>query len=92
MIRSFACADTEALFHSHAVARFCNIERVARRKLLLIHAATELASLRVPPGNRLEELKSDRKGQCSIRVNGQWRICFVWMPDGAYEVEIIDYH
>jgi proteic killer suppression protein len=77
MIRSFACADTEALFHSRGVSRFRNIERVARRKLLQIHATTELASLRIPPGNQLEALKSDQ-GQHSIRVNDQWRICFVW--------------
>lgn len=92
MIRSFACADTEALFHSRAVSRFRNIERVARRKLLQIHAATELGSLRVPPGNELEALKADRKGQHSIRVNDQWRICFVWKTDGAHRVEIVDYH
>ena len=92
MIRSFACADTGALFHSHAVSRFRNIERVARRKLLQIHAATELASLRIPPGNQLEALKADRKGQHSIRVNDQWRICFVWKSDGAHNVEIVDYH
>ena len=90
MIRSFACADTEALFHSRAVSRFRNIERVARRKLLQIHAATELGSLRVPPGNQLEALKADRKGQHSIRVNDQWRICFVWKTDGAGRVEIVD--
>ncbi len=92
MILSFACADTEALFHSRAVARFRNIERVARRKLLQLHAATELASLRIPPGNPLEALKGDRKGQHSIRVNDQRRICFVWRDDGAHEVEIVDYH
>ena len=92
MIRSFACADTEALLHSRAVSRFRNIERVARRKLLQIHAATELASLRIPPGNQLEVLKADRKGQHSIRVNHQWRICFVWKSDGAHNVEIVDYH
>ena len=92
MIRSFACADTEALFHSHAVSRFRNIERVARRKLLQIHAATELASLRIPPGNQLEALRADRQGQHSIRVNDQWRVCFVWKADGAHGVEIVDYH
>jgi len=92
MIRSFACVDTEALFHSYAVSRFRSIERVARRKLLQIHAATELASLRIPPGNQLEALKADRKGQHSIRVNDQWRICFVWKSDGAHSVEIVDYH
>ena len=92
MIRSFACADAEALFHSRLVSRFRSIERVARRKLLQIHAATELASLRVPPGNRLEALKADRKGQHSIRINDQWRICFVWTPAGPEQVEIVDYH
>jgi proteic killer suppression protein len=92
MIRSFSCADTETLFQSRAVSRFRNIERVARRKLLQLHAATELASLRVPPGNRLEALKADRKGQHSIRINDQWRICFVWKSDGAHNVEIVDYH
>ena len=92
MIRSFAGADTEALFHSRAVSRFRSIERVARRKLLQIHAATELASLRIPPGNRLEALKSDRKGQHSIRINDQWRVCLVWKSDGAHGVEIVDYH
>ena len=92
MIRSFACADTEALFHSRAVSRFRNIERVARRKLLQIHAATELVSLRVPPGNQLEALKADRKGQHSIRVNDQWRICFVRTPEGPTAVQVVDYH
>ena len=92
MIHSFTCLDTEALFHSQTVPRFRNIERVARRKLLQLHAATELASLRVPPGNQLEALKGDRKGQHSIRVNVQWRVCFVWREDGAHQVEIVDYH
>jgi len=92
MIRSFGCADTEALFHSRTVYRLRNIERVARRKLLQIHAATELASLRIPPGNRLEALRADRKGQYSIRIKDQWRICFVWKADGAHQVEIVDYH
>ena len=92
MIRSFTCADTEALFHSQTVSRFRNIERVARRKLLQSHAATELNSLRIPPGNLLEALKGNRKGQHSIRINDQWRVCFVWHDDGAYRVEIVDYH
>ena len=92
MIRSFRCDDTEDLFHSRAVARFRNIERVARRKLLQLHAATELATLRVPPGNRLEALRGDRQGQHSIRINDQWRVCFRWASDGAYDVEIVDYH
>ena len=92
MIRSFACADTEALFHSRAVSRFRNIERVARRKLLQVHAATELASRRVPPGNQLEALKADRKGQHSIRINDQWRVCFLWKDGHAHQVEVVDYH
>lgn len=92
MIHSFKCTDTGALFRSQAVRRFANIERVARRKLLQLHAATELASLRIPPGNQLEALKGDRKGQHSIRVNDQWRVCFVWRDEGAHDVEIVDYH
>ena len=92
MIHSSTCFDTERLLHSLAVPRFRNIERIARRKLLQLHAATELASLRIPPGNRLGTLKGDRKGQYSIRVNDQWRICFAWREDGAYGVEIVNYH
>ena len=92
MIQSFACRDTEALFHSQESRRFKAIERVARRKLLQLHAAPSLASLRIPPGNQLEALRGDRKGQHSIRVNDQWRVCFVWQGDGAQDVEIVDYH
>ena len=91
MIHSFLCSDTEALFASKAVSRFRNVERVARRKLLQLHAATVLASLKIPPGNQLEALKGDRRGQHSIRINDQWRICFVWQENGAYQVEIVDY-
>ena len=92
MIHSFACTDTEALFQSRAVSKFKNIERVARHKLLQIQAASVLNSLRIPPGNKLEALKGDRAGQHSVRVNEKWRICFVWQTDGAYQVEIVDYH
>ncbi|WP_343633251.1 type II toxin-antitoxin system RelE/ParE family toxin [Roseateles sp.] len=92
MICSFACADTEALFLSQAVPRFKRIERVARRKLLVLSAVTVLGALKVPPGNRLEALAGDRKGQHSIRINDQWRICFVWRSDGPHHVEIVDYH
>ncbi|MBU4609382.1 type II toxin-antitoxin system RelE/ParE family toxin [Achromobacter sp. GG226] len=92
MIRSFICADTEALFLSRPVPRFKNIERVARRKLLQLHAASVLASLRIPPGNQLESLRGNRQGQHSIRINDQWRICFVWQDEAAYRVEIVDYH
>ena len=92
MIHSFACADTAAHFHRQVVPRFRNIERVARRKLLQLQAATELVSLRIPPGNCLEALKGDRKDQYSICFNNQWRVCFLWREDGAYQVEIVDYH
>jgi proteic killer suppression protein len=92
MIRSFACSDTEALFLSRQVVRFRNIERAARRKLLQLHAATVLSTLRIPPGNQLEVLRGDRKGQHSIRINDQWRICFRWDAEGAHDVEIVDYH
>jgi proteic killer suppression protein len=92
MFHSFACKSTEALFHSIPTARVKNIERLARRKLLQLHAATDLSDLRIPPGNMLELLHKNRKGQHSIRINRQWRICFVWKKDGAYNVEIVDYH
>jgi len=92
MIQSFECSDTESLFLSHAVPRFKNIERVARRKLLMLHAAMQLNALKIPPGNQLEMLKGNRRGQHSIRINDQWRICFVWKDDGAHFVEIVDYH
>lgn len=92
MIHSFLCPDTEALFRSQAVPRFRNIERVARRKLLQLHAAVVLVNLRIPPGNQLEALKGERKSQHSIRINDQWRVCFVWREDGAHQVEIVDYH
>lgn len=92
MIRSFICRDTEDLFHSRVVPRFGNIERVARRKLLQLHAAPDVDSLRIPPGNRLELLKGTRKNQYSIRINDQWRICFRWANDGVEDVEIVDYH
>lgn len=92
MIRSFRCHDTEALFSSRAIPRFRNIERVARRKLLQLHAATRLETLRVPPENRLEALKGDRAGKHSIRINDQWRLCFIWKDEDATEVEIVGYH
>ncbi len=92
MIQSFECSDTESLFLSHVVPRFRNIERVARRKLLMLQAATRLDALKTPPGNQLEALKGNRRGQHSIRINDQWRVCFVWKVDGAHHVEIVDYH
>ncbi|HEY2755524.1 MAG TPA: type II toxin-antitoxin system RelE/ParE family toxin [Pseudolabrys sp.] len=92
MIRSFKDAATSRLFADEDVARFRGIERAARRKLLLLHNAGNLNDLRSPPGNRLEALKGDRRGQHSIRINDRWRICFEWRSDGAYGVEIADYH
>ncbi len=92
MIRSFRSKATAALFDDEDVPRFRVFERMARRKLLILHRAKSLDDLRVPPGNRLEALKGDRKGQCSIRINGQWRICFVWNEGDACDVEIVDYH
>ena len=92
-IRSWACERTRELFHrerNRVVPP--GIARHARRKLLLINAAAELAFLRVPPGNRLEKLKGDRTGQWSIRINDQYRVCFVFRSGDAYQVEIVDYH
>jgi proteic killer suppression protein len=92
LIQSFASSDTEELFHYQHSRRFRAIERVAQRKLLQLHAATELRVLASPPGNQLEALRGDRKGQHSIRINQQWRICFVWRAGHCYDVEIVDYH
>ncbi len=92
MIKSFKCKDTEKLFNDFSVKRFRSISRSARIKLELLNAAVSLQSLRVPPGNRLEQLKGNRKGQYRIRINDQWRICFVWSGENAVEVEIVDYH
>ena len=92
MIRSFRSRDAEALFSDMDVPRFRAFQRIARRKLLYLHRARSLQDLRVPPGNRLEALKLDRKGQYSIRINDRWRICFVWRGGDAYDVEIVDYH
>jgi proteic killer suppression protein len=92
MIRSFRSRDVEALFGDRDVRRFRAFERAARRRLLLLHRSASLEDLRVPPGNRLEALKGDRRGQHSIRINDQWRICFVWRDGDAYDVEIVDYH
>ena len=92
MIKSFGSADTEALFNDELVPRWRAIERSARRNLLYLSQARSLSDLMVPPGNRLEALKGDRKGQHSIRINDQWRICFRWIEGHAFDVEIVDYH
>lgn len=91
-IVSFKCPDTEALFTSGKSKRFAAIQAVAERKLAQLEAAASLDFLRAPPGNRLESLMGDRKGQHSIRINAQWRICFVWTLQGPKNVEIVDYH
>lgn len=91
-IASFKCSDTEALFTAGKCKRFSSIKAVAERKLTLLDAAVTLAFLKSPPGNRLESLKGDREGQHSIRINDQWRICFVWSDQGPMNVEIVDYH
>lgn len=93
VIRSFACLETEKLFHGLATRHFPPDHlRRARGKLLLLHAAIDLNDLRQPPGNRLEALSGNRKGQFSIRINQQFRLCFRWSDRGADDVEIIDYH
>jgi len=93
MIVCFACSETERVFRAELSRRLPQtIQRSARRKLLALHAATELRELTVPPGNRLEALKGDHKGQHSIRINDQWRICFVWREGNAHDVKILDYH
>ena len=93
MIRTFRDPETEALFQRRRPRRLpASLQRVALRKLVILDAADSLADLRVPPGNRLEPLKGDRAGQHSIRINDQWRICFVWRATDAFDVEIVDYH
>ena len=84
--------ETERLHRRYPVRRFQAIERIARRQLLQLDGATELRDLAAPPGNRLEALHGDRKGQYSIRINDQWRVCFIWRDGNAHEVEIADYH
>jgi len=92
VIRSFRSREAERLFQRQSVRRFKAIESVARRKLEMLEAAQRLDDLRVPPGNRLEALSGDRIGQHSIRINDQWRICFIWREGGAEMVEIVDYY
>ena len=93
MIRSFGGKDTERIWHEQYVKRVDRtVQRATLRKLELIHAAKDVEDLRVPPGNRPERLVGDRRGQHSIRVNAQWRLCFVWREGGADNVELVDYH
>lgn len=92
MIVSYACSDTRDLSEGNRVPRFQSMEKVARRKLRQLHIAGSLDDLRIPPGNRLESLRGDRKGQMSIRINDQYGMCFRWTPTGPADVEIVDYH
>lgn len=91
-IRSFRDRDTQALFEGKRIARFANIESVALRKLAMLNRVVQVDELRIPPQNRLEALKGDRKGQWSMRINDQWRVCFRWNEGAAWDVEIVDYH
>ena len=93
MIKSFRDKESEEIFNRQLSGKLPqNIQRVARKKLVILDAALELNDLRIPPGNRLEALKGDRKGQHSIRINDQWRVCFKWSDGDVYDVEITDYH
>lgn len=92
MIRSFACRKTERLFNDEDVRDFRAFERIARRKLLQVDSVSRLEELAVPPGNRLEALRGDRRGSWSIRINDQWRVCFRFADGDAFDVEIVDYH
>jgi toxin HigB-1 len=92
VIQSFKCKETRALFEGQSSRRFRAIAAVAERKLTQLDAAQTLDFLRSPPGNSFEALKKDRKGQYSIRINDQWRLCFVWTEAGPTDVEIVDYH
>ncbi len=91
-IQSFACSETGELYQTGQSRRFGGFASVTLRKLDMLNAAIALTDLRVPPGNRLEALQGARSGQHSIRVNGQWRVCFVWTSAGPERVEIVDYH
>jgi proteic killer suppression protein len=92
VIRSFRCSDTQALFETGKSRRFAAVLKVATRKLTQLEVANTLEFLRSPPGNHLEALKGDRKGQHSVRINDQWRICFRWTSAGPEDFEIVDYH
>jgi proteic killer suppression protein len=93
MIKSFRCKETKKIFGRKFSKKLpTEIQENARMKLVILDAATSINDLRIPPGNRLEELKEDRKGQHSIRINNQWRICFEWKNGDTFNVEIVDYH
>ena len=93
MIRSYRDRDTQAVAERRRVRRLPDhIQRRAQKKLMMLNNAVDINDLRVPPGNRLEALSGDRSGQYSVRINDQWRICFVWYEGDAYQVEIVDYH
>lgn len=91
-ILSFKCPDTQRLFETGRSRRFTAVQRVAERKLAQLDAAATLDFLRSPPGNRLEALTGNRRGQYSMRINARWRLCFVWTREGPTNVEIVDYH
>lgn len=91
-IKSFRCPDTESFFNGNKIKMFESFERVAMRKLAMVDAAQQLGDLRIPPANRLEALAGDRAGQHSIRINDQFRVCFIWTDAGPTQVEILDYH
>ena len=93
MIKFFRDKETEKIFNRHLSEKIpSDIQHQARRELIMLDAAPEINVLRIPPGNRFEALKGDRKGQHSIRINDQWRVCFKWKAEDAYDVEITDYH
>jgi len=93
MIKSFRDNETEKIFNRQLSKKLPeNIQSIARKKLVILDSASELNDLKIPPGNRLEALRGNRKGQHSIRINDQWRICFIWRDNDAYDPEITDYH
>jgi len=92
MIKSFSCRDTETLFNDRRNRRFQSIERQARKRLMVLHAAPSLEALMLNPGNKFHSLGGKRKGQYAVSINEQWRICFEWRDGNAYQVQIIDYH
>jgi proteic killer suppression protein len=93
MIKTFKCKETEKIYNREISKKLpSDIQRTALKKLWMLDAAPDINSLRVPPSNHLEALKGERKGQHSIRINKQWRICFVWNNGDAFDVEIVDYH